>query len=126
MATSNADRERYRRQHEYGCVCCRIIGFPILSVPLEMHHIVDRGYRSHSGGNVATLPLCRWHHQGVPPSVHMTKKIARAILGPALADGKRPFIQRWGTERELLERVNKDVYGEGLPRGSQEPGPAMD
>src|SRR5690606_40472407 len=49
------------------CIACVIEG---RSQPhrTEVHHIVDKGYRSHSGGHDATLPLCSWHHRGIPPN----------------------------------------------------------
>jgi hypothetical protein len=86
------------------CIACVIEG---RSQPhrTEVHHIVDKGYRSHSGGHDATLPLCSWHHRGIPPN---GMKVDEAIFhyGPSLALNKRRFIETYGTERELLETVN--------------------
>ena len=43
------------------------------------------------------------------------------LLGPALADGKKPFVARWGTERELLDRVNREIYGQTAIPGEGSP-----
>lgn len=95
--TSKRDLKRYSKLVEYGCVCCKILG--VYSVP-EMHHIVDRGYRKHSGGNASTIPLCPPHHRG-----HSTP----IDIGPSLANGSKPFAAHWGTERELLAMVDADI-----------------
>ena len=41
------------------CVACQKenIQQPLAT---EVHHIVDKGYRSHSGGHDATIPLCSY------------------------------------------------------------------
>lgn len=93
--TSKRDLARYRKLVDYGCVCCKLLG--IYSVP-EMHHIVDRGYRKHSGGNAATIPLCPYHHRGVGPG-----------FGVHLAAGSKMFTHEWGTQRELLAKVDKEI-----------------
>lgn len=93
------DLARYRKLVEYGCVCCKQLG--IYTVP-EIHHIVDKGYRKHSGGNQATLPLCPYHHR-------QTDHGDVNRYGPSLAHGSKLFTKRWGTQRELLEKVNKEV-----------------
>lgn len=98
--TSKRELARYDKLVRHGCVCCKILG--IYTVP-EMHHIVDRGYRKHSGGNASTLPLCPYHHRGAI-TAHTTFE-----AGPALAHGSKPFAARWGTQRELLAQVNEAI-----------------
>ena len=95
--TSKRDLARYARLVRYGCVCCKLLG--IYSIP-EIHHLVDKGYRKHSGGNQATLPLCPAHHRGGS---------AERAMGPSLADGSKPFAAHWGTQRELLAMVNANL-----------------
>lgn len=77
----------------------------------EAHHLVDKGTRAHSGGHMATIPLCIWHHRGEPVE-YMTKKEMHQIYGPSLALHKREFKACYGTERELLaetdERLKQD------------------
>lgn len=90
------------------CWCCWPLRQPNRT---QVHHIVDRGYRIHSGGHWATLPLCAWHHMGIlPPRPKM--KIARAaeFYGPSLALSKRAWVDTYGTEREVLAKVN-DLLG---------------
>lgn len=100
---TKAQQARFDALREIGCICCwSFVGR--WRAP-EMHHIVDNGYRKHSGGHDSSLPLCSHHHQGVPPDGWTTKD-AREILGPSLALNKREFIRVFGTERQLLETVN--------------------
>lgn len=100
---SDADEDRLKRIHAMPCMCCVREG---VSQPFETeaHHLVDKGYRKHSGGHQATIPLCEWHHRGIcegsPDKMLFT-------YGPSLALHKRWFIETYGTERELLEAVNQ-------------------
>jgi hypothetical protein len=73
--------------------------------PCEIHHIVDKGYREHSGGDMATIGLCPWHHRGVKND-GMTTELMVEWFGPSLALHKRRFVERFGSERELLDIVN--------------------
>lgn len=73
----------------------------------EVHHIVDKGYRRLSGGHDSVLPLCGFHHRGVLPAhPRMRLSTAEATYGPSLALAKRAFVARYGSERELLAKVN--------------------
>ena len=56
-------------------------------------------------GHDFTIPLCPYHHRGVIQDFEVWK-------GPSLADGKKPFVEHYGTELELLEKVN-NLLGEG-------------
>jgi hypothetical protein len=73
--------------------------------PTEVHHLVDRGYRKHSGGHDATIPLCSWHHRGLQLYQWIKAEMV-AKYGPSLALEKRKFAAKYGTERQLLARVN--------------------
>jgi Recombination enhancement, RecA-dependent nuclease len=73
------------RLQSLGCVACEIDG--ISDTPGEIHHIVQGQRRL---GHLHTLILCPAHHRGdgrQVPSVHFTK---------------RQFVQRYGSELELL------------------------
>lgn len=94
------------RLQDIGCICCLKEGFN--DVPVDVHHIVDKGYRKHSGGDYATLPLCPWHHRGIPPS-GFSEDTAVFAAGPSLALHKRRFKQTYGTERELLAEVERRI-----------------
>lgn len=87
---------RYRALQELGCIACRING--IYGVPAEIHHLVEGNKRL---GNDYTLPLCGFHHRG-----EAENSIER-LKGPSLALNKRAFIDEYGSERELLVRVNR-------------------
>ena len=78
----------------YGCVACEQDG---LVKPAEIHHI-----RKHTGmglrpSHFDTIPLCSHHHRTGKDSIHLGKKL---------------FIQKYGTEQEILkqvkERINND------------------
>jgi len=89
--------------HALPCICCQIegVGQPFRT---EAHHIVDKGYRKHSGGDESRLPLCIWHHR----EICLDKKTSSEMLfeyGPSLALHKKRFIETYGTERELLARL---------------------
>jgi len=94
-----ADRDRMAKLKEMPCICCG-------RQPVEIHHIVDKGYRAHSGGHQATIPLCEWHHRGMPVGVWTVTETA-ARLGPSMALSKRQWNVRYGGERELLAKVNR-------------------
>lgn len=102
--TSKRDQARYDKLHRIGCVACRKKGLGWRAV--DIHHIVDKGYREHSGGNRATLPLCEYHHRGVPAHECLTREMYE-IFGPSLALKKREFKRVFGTERELLAEVDQ-------------------
>lgn len=95
---------RFTRFQDIGCLCCAMEGY--LDVPVDVHHLVDKGDREKSGGDAATLPVCPWHHRGVPPS-GFSEDTARSYAGPSLALHKKSFKERYGTERELLALTDK-------------------
>jgi hypothetical protein len=81
---TKAESEWMARIADLGCIACRKDGN---SSPASVHHIVQGNRRL---GHLFTLPLCYPHHQGdgrEVPSIHFTK---------------RTFVQRYGTELELL------------------------
>lgn len=105
---TKAQQARFDALREIGCICCwNYLG--IKRNP-EIHHIVDKGYRKHSGGHDATLPLCAWHHRGEygDATIHAVQ-----TYGPSLALNKREFIRVFGTERQLLETVNAMIERRG-------------
>lgn len=100
---TKAQQARFQALKELGCICCwNYLG---IKVAAEIHHLVDKGTRKHSGGHEATLPLCEYHHRGVPFK-GCSKDEMEHHYGPSLALRKRAFIEQFGTERQLLETVN--------------------
>lgn len=101
---------RLDRIHAMPCIACEKEKIKQPS-RTEAHHLVDKGYRSHSGGHDATIPLCGWHHRGEYVE-YMTGREMHLVYGPSLARHKREFKYAYGTERELLaltdERLQQD------------------
>jgi hypothetical protein len=113
---TKAEQARLDAIHAMPCICCHLMGIEQPS-KTEAHHIVDKGYRKHSGGHAATLPLCAWHHRGDvlgcgryadPPTI---ANVERAI-GPSLQGNKKLFVKKFLTERELLAIVDKKLTGD--------------
>lgn len=102
--TTKADKKRYDALHDLGCIACHIDGY--MGVPADMHHLVDKGYRKHSGGNQSTLPLCKWHHQG-EPIMDFTIGYMHAVRGPSMFHHGKEFARHYGTQRQLLAKVNE-------------------
>ena len=86
-----------------GCVACNQRKYPLLCVAdFEVHHLLSGNKRR---GHMFTIPLCAWHHRGhIGPL--WTKRYAREMLGPSLADGSKPFHSMFGTDDELLQATN--------------------
>ncbi len=81
------EREWMNRIADLGCVACKQDG---IESPASVHHIIQGNRRL---GHLYSIGLCYPHHQGdgrQVPSVHYTK---------------RTFVQRYGTELELLAEL---------------------
>jgi hypothetical protein len=103
---TKAEQARLDALHAMPCLACEFEG-NMLAQPMrtEAHHLVDKGTREHSGGHMATIPLCGWHHRGELP-YRMSSAGMRALYGPSLAREKRDFVVAYGSERELLAITN--------------------
>ena len=103
---TKAEREcRFSALKELGCICCLIDRrLAPCGVP-EIHHLVDMGTRELSGGDAATIPLGRWHHQQIPLWGSTVSEMRR-VYGPYLKS-RAAFRARYGTERALLAKVNE-------------------
>jgi len=85
------ERERLQAVADLPCYACFQDGLEVAS---EVHHI-----RSHTGlglksSSFLTIPLCPRHHRYGKVSVHL---------------GKKAFVERYGTEQEILEKVNREI-----------------
>lgn len=109
---NKADKKRLDIIHRLPCVACVQEGCNQPS-RTEAHHLVTNGYRKHSGGHQATIPLCSWHHRAEPAWGSSVKDMA-SYYGPSMATHKREFIVRYGTQRELLSRVDSVISGKRL------------
>jgi hypothetical protein len=93
--------------HSLPCVACEIDG-QLQPNRTEAHHVVRQSYRRLSGGDMATLNLCGWHHRS-EPIMGVSKSDMARRYGPSLADNKRAFVRAYGTELELLDKVNAQI-----------------
>ena len=59
-------------------------------------------------GDDYTIPLCPWHHRAVPHALTNPAHM-EFHYGPSLAMNKRLFNKRYGTEIELLAKVNQMI-----------------
>jgi hypothetical protein len=108
---NSRDSKRYDALRELGCIACRQESTAIGTLlPVEVHHLVDKGYRKHSGGNQATIPLCHWHHRGEPIMNHSVTWM-RGMFGPSMFHESKEFARIYGSQRTLLARVNEMLSG---------------
>jgi hypothetical protein len=68
--------------------------------PSEVHHLLSGNKRR---GHMFTIPLCPYHHRG--QSVLPYKRAAE-LMGPSLARSSKAFRATYGSDDELLSRVN--------------------
>lgn len=99
---TKAERERFQKLYEHGCQPCK--DWTQMFVPTQIHHIVE-GYRL---GHEYTLPWCPYHHEGHIPE-NKTREEMERLKGPSYALDKRAFVERFGTERQQLGRVNEAI-----------------
>jgi hypothetical protein len=82
----------FARVAALGCIACLIDGYP--GTPPELHHPRANAGMGQKAPDTDVLPLCHRHHRGTDhprtPSIHLDR----------LA-----FIERYGSETELLARV---------------------
>ena len=88
---TKAEKERLQTIAEMPCYACFQEGKEVSS---EVHHI-----RKHTGmglrpSHFDTIPLCSGCHRTNKISVHL---------------GKREFERRYGTEQEILKKVNREI-----------------
>lgn len=96
---TKAASEHMGRVKEMGCIACWLEHHRY--APAQYHHIVEGGKRL---GDFYGLPLCPWHHEGEKMGNTAISRM-RHEFGPSLKLHKRDFVERYGTERELLQRV---------------------
>jgi hypothetical protein len=109
-----AEKTRLDALHDMPCIACEMesefakkrgelrLGQPSKT---EAHHIVSKGYRKHSGGHSASIPLCSYHHRG-ELKYPLSSKEMRFLHGPSFARSKKDFVATYGSERELLAIID--------------------
>ena len=85
---------------QVGCICC--LSYGIINNWVQIHHITEGGKRL---GHDYTLPLCYFHHEGIPPE-GMSVEQAEEKVGPSLKS-KKKFNEVFGGELVLLDYVNE-------------------
>lgn len=100
-----ADRVRFEQLKQMPCIACEVMDAMFPCGPTEVHHLLSGGRRI---GHQATLPLGRWHHRRVPWGSASIADM-RMTFGPSLADGSKPFHERFGSDEELLQMVNEKL-----------------
>jgi hypothetical protein len=97
-------------QYHVGCLCCAIelhqVGYEDISLT-TIEHVTDRGRRL-DDEHQATIGLCPWHHQAAPWN-GLTKKEMTAIIGPSLAEGRKPFEEHYGDEVHVLLPLQDEI-----------------
>jgi hypothetical protein len=99
------DRRRWGRFPDIGCVTCRLSGRR--NPNTEVHHLNKGGQAGRERiGHQATIPLCSWCHRAIPPEP-FNAQWARENIGPSLAEGSKPFRERYGNDAALLAFANE-------------------
>jgi hypothetical protein len=81
-----------------GCIVCRLEGLGY--VEAEIHHVLKNGRRM---GHMFVLPLCALHHRIGYNHVEIVSR----------HPWKREFEARYGTEEQLLARVDEMLSRSG-------------
>ena len=88
---NKVERERLKTIGEMPCYACFQDG---RETNAEVHHIRTQTGLGLRPSHFATIPLCGFHHRYGKVSVHL---------------GKKAFVERYGTEQEILEKVNREI-----------------
>jgi hypothetical protein len=106
---NKADQKRLDIIHRLPCMACVQEGCQQPN-KTEAHHLVDKGYRKHSGGHQATIPLCGWHHRAEPAWGSSLKGMA-GYYGPSMKLESKRFAKKYGTQRKLLAQIDSVISG---------------
>ena len=85
------ERERLQAVADMPCYACFQDG---RETNAEVHHIRSQTGLGLRPSHFATIPLCPSHHRTGKVSVHL---------------GKKAFVERYGSEKEILEKVNREI-----------------
>jgi hypothetical protein len=97
---TKAEKARMALLSEIRCVACWTTG--LCCGRTEVHHLLSGGIRR---GHTFTIPLGQWHHQGIPLPGYSAKQM-RNFFGPSLRLHSKAFKAQYGTDDELLAKVN--------------------
>lgn len=101
---TKAEREHLAAVKAMPCIACNIACTAdwISSWSTEVHHTLSGNRRR---GHMFVLPLCSWHHRGEPLDGWAARSM-EATFGPSLARSSRQFRERYGTDDELLAKID--------------------
>lgn len=86
---TKAEKEYLNRVAELGCIICES--------PAEIHHKSRGAGMGRKSSNYETIPLCHVHHR-------------TGGYGVAIHEGLETFESIFGTEDELIQKVQKMLY----------------
>lgn len=99
-APTKYEQERIEAMLRLGCVCCARLGIP--NVASEVHHLVEGNRRL---GHYYSLPCCPGHHRGAwTPEQRQCIPEGERV---AISDGRKLFVNVYGSERFLWTLVQK-------------------
>lgn len=93
---------RFDQLHALGCVVCQWDGQRQQCGLTEIHHFLRGGKRI---GDHATVPLGKWHHQGVSEGRSNAEMLR--VYGPSFHKHTRAFRLLYGADAALLAKVNE-------------------
>jgi hypothetical protein len=100
---TKAEKARMDKLSRIRCVACWDTG--LCCGPTELHHLLSGGRRR---GHAYTVPLGRYHHQGIPlPGWSL--KYMRWHFGPSLRLESKAFREAYGDDDSLLAKVNAQL-----------------
>lgn len=76
----------------FGCIACERLGFD--DSPAEVHHVRFKSGTAQRASHLEVIPLCPHHHRS-------------GGYGEAFHAGKEIWEEKFGTEKELLDEINK-------------------
>jgi hypothetical protein len=100
---TKAQAARFEKIKRLGCAACLSRKMHLPCGSTEAHHLLSGGIRR---GHDESIPLGRWHHRGIPFTGWTTHEMEREF-GPSLRLASKRFHEEFGSDDELLARVNK-------------------
>jgi hypothetical protein len=100
-------QRRFESLMRVGCIACRVDGKRNFNV--QVHHLNFNGKAGQKRlGDMDTIPLCCWHHVGLPPE-GKTSAWATEYMGPSLAKQSKAFRAKYGSDASLLAMTNERI-----------------
>lgn len=107
---TKAQAARMEAMHAIGCVACHLDKRLRQCGDTQIHHFLRGGKRI---GHDATVPLGSWHHTGIADGTANAQMLA--VYGPSFHRHTRAFRERYGTDAELVDKVNEIINAGAMP-----------